>query len=195
MFRVRAIPVVAGLMTGLLLSACSGTSGNFDPTDWFSGDFFNTKTPLPGERKPVFPAGVPGVPEGVPPELVKGNQQPVVEAAATAEPAPAAKPAQPARPQAARPAAPKPRTASAPPQPAPVRSAPAAPTAPAAPAATSAAQPAQPATTSQPAVAWPDPTKAPAPKPVQSTAPAANWPDPTNTQANWPPPDPSSFSR
>jgi len=189
MFRVRAIPVVVGLMTGLLLSACSGTSGNFDPTDWFSGDFFNTKTPLPGERKPVFPTGVPGVPEGVPPELMKGNQQPVVEAAAAPEPAPTAKPA---RPPAARPAAPKPRTASAPLQPAPVR---------ATPAATSAAQPAQPAppaqpaTTSQPAIAWPDPTKAPAPRPVQSTAPAANWPDPTNTQANWPPPDPSTFSR
>ena len=183
MFRLRAIPVVAGLMTGLLLSACSGTSSNFDPTDWISGDFFDTKTKLPGERKPVFPTGVPGVPEGVPPELVKGNQQPVVEAAAAPEPAPAAKPAQPARTQAARPAAPKPRTASAPPQPAQVRAAPA-------------AKPAQPATTSQPAaVAWPDPGTAPAPRPAQSTAPAASWPDPTNTQANWPPPDPSTFSR
>ncbi len=147
MVRVRAIPLVAGLMTGLLLSACSGTSGNFDPTDWISGDFFDTKTKLPGERKPVFPTGVPGVPEGVPPEMVKGNQQPVVEAAA---PAPAAKPAQPARP-----AAPKPRTASAPPQPAQVRAAPA-------------AKPAQPATTSQPAAAWPDPGTAPAPRPAQS---------------------------
>ena len=69
-------------MAALLLSACSGTSGNFDPTDWITGEFFDTKTKLPGERKPVFPSGVPGVPEGVPPELVKGNQQPVVEAAA-----------------------------------------------------------------------------------------------------------------
>jgi hypothetical protein len=180
MFRVRAIPVVAGLMTGLLLSACSGTSGNFDPTDWISGEFFNTKTPLPGERKPVFPGGVPGVPEGVPPELVKGSQQTVVEAAAPPEPAPAAKPAQPARPPATRPA-PKPRTASAPPQPAPVRVAPA-------------ARPAQPATANQPAAAWPDPTNAPAPRPAQSTTPAADWPDPT-TQANWPPPDPNAFSR
>ncbi|MEA2985266.1 MAG: hypothetical protein QOD94_1520 [Alphaproteobacteria bacterium] len=183
MFRVRAIPVVAGLMTGLLLSACSGTSGNFDPTDWISGDFFNTKTKLPGERKPVFPTGVPGVPEGVPPELVKGNQQPVVEAAAAPEPAPAAKPAQPARPQATRPA-PKPRTASAPPQPAPVR----------APVSAAPAKPAQAATSNQPAVAWPDPSNAPAPRPAQSTAPAADWPDPKN-QANWPPPDPGTFSR
>ena len=180
MFRVRATPAIAGLMTGLLLSACSGTSGNFDPTDWITGEFFSTKTPLPGDRKPVFPAGVPGVPEGVPPELVKGNQQALVEAAAPPEPAPAAKPARPARPQATRPA-PKPRTASAPPQPAPVRAAPA-------------AGPAQPATSNQPAVAWPDPGTAPAPRPAQSTVPAANWPNP-NTGANWPPPDPGSFSR
>jgi hypothetical protein len=177
MFRVRVIRVVAGLTAGLLLTACSGTSGNFDPTDWITGEFFSTKTPLPGDRKPVFPGGVPGVPEGVPPELVKGNQQPVVEAAA--EPAPAAKPAQPAR-QATRPA-PKPRTASAPPQPAPVRAVPA-------------ASPAQPATANQPGVAWPDPSQAQAPRPTQSSPPAANWPEP-NTQANWPPPDPNAFSR
>ena len=34
---------------------------NFDPADWFAGDWFNTKKPLPGERKPLFPDGVPGV--------------------------------------------------------------------------------------------------------------------------------------
>ena len=36
----------------------------------------SSKTPLRGERRPVFPEGVPGVPEGVPPELVKGYQPP-----------------------------------------------------------------------------------------------------------------------
>ena len=113
MFRVRVIPVAAGLLAALLLSACSGTSGNFDPTDWITGEFFDTKTKLPGERKPVFPSGVPGVPEGVPPELVKGNQQSVAEAAAQPDPVPAAKPTRPARPPAARPA-PKPRTATGP---------------------------------------------------------------------------------
>jgi len=180
MFPVRVIPVAAGLMAALLLSACSGTSGNFDPTDWITGEFFDTKTKLPGERKPVFPGGVPGVPEGVPPELVKGNQRSVVEAAAQPEREPA-KPARPARPAAAGPA-PKPRTASAPPpQPAPTRAAPA-------------ARPAQPASADQPTVAWPDPSEAQAPRPAQSTAPAPNWPSP-NSQANWPPPDPNSFSR
>jgi hypothetical protein len=38
--------------------------------------FGENKKPLPGERKEVFPQGVPGVPQGVPPDLVKGNQPP-----------------------------------------------------------------------------------------------------------------------
>ena len=41
------------------------------PATWF-----DTKKPLPGERKELFPAGVPGVSRGVPPDLVKGNQPP-----------------------------------------------------------------------------------------------------------------------
>jgi hypothetical protein len=49
---------------------------DFDPTDWFAGDWFGTKKPLPGERKELFPGGVPGVSRGVPQDLVKGNQQP-----------------------------------------------------------------------------------------------------------------------
>jgi hypothetical protein len=49
---------------------------DFDPTDWFAGDWFGTKKPLPGERKELFPGGVPGVSRGVPPDLVKGNQAP-----------------------------------------------------------------------------------------------------------------------
>ncbi len=45
--------------------------GGFDPTDMF--DFLDTKKKLPGERKPVFPEGVPGVEQGVPQEMVRGN--------------------------------------------------------------------------------------------------------------------------
>ncbi len=173
MFRVRVIPVAAGLLAALLLSACSGTSGNFDPTDWITGEFFDTKTKLPGERKPVFPSGVPGVPEGVPPELVKGNQQSVAEAAAQPDPVPAAKPTRPARPPAARPA-PKPRTASAPPpQPAPVRAEPA-------------ARPTQPAThrSANRRMAGSEPSPG-----------AKTRPKHRSTSANWPPPDPNTFSR
>src|SRR3954465_7112681 len=49
---------------------------DFDPTDWFAGDWFGTKKPLPGERKEVFPGGVPGVSRGVPRNLVKGSHPP-----------------------------------------------------------------------------------------------------------------------
>ena len=38
-------------------------------------DFLDTKKKLPGERKPVFPDGVPGLEQGVPKELYKGAAQ------------------------------------------------------------------------------------------------------------------------
>jgi hypothetical protein len=59
----RTFVVASLLLFGLTASGCS----TFDPTEWF-----NTKKPLPGERKAVFPQGVPGVTQGVPPELVEG---------------------------------------------------------------------------------------------------------------------------
>jgi outer membrane biosynthesis protein TonB len=43
------------------------------------GSLLDNKTKLAGERKPVFPEGVPGVTPGVPPEMVKGYREPVVE--------------------------------------------------------------------------------------------------------------------
>src|SRR5215831_14437476 len=58
------------LSLGVLVSGCEG----FDPTSVLDNDFFNTKKRLPGERKPVFPEGTPGVPQGVPKELVKGYE-------------------------------------------------------------------------------------------------------------------------
>src|SRR5215468_5400107 len=39
-------------------------------------DIFDSKKKLAGERKAVFPEGVPGVSGGVPPELVKGYREP-----------------------------------------------------------------------------------------------------------------------
>jgi hypothetical protein len=62
----------------LPLGGCGsvGSDINFDPLDWISGEWFNTKKPLPGDRKALFPEGVPGVARGVPPEIVKGNQPP-----------------------------------------------------------------------------------------------------------------------
>ena len=66
---------------------------SFDPTAIFDMEIFNTKKKLPGERKPVFPEGTPGVTQGVPQELVKGYQEPGAEAkeaqAAAPKPPPA----------------------------------------------------------------------------------------------------------
>jgi outer membrane biosynthesis protein TonB len=69
----RATLAASAVSLGLMLGAC-GTMDNFDPTDLFSAEIFNTKKKLPGERKAVFPEGTPGVPQGVPAELVKGHQ-------------------------------------------------------------------------------------------------------------------------
>ena len=117
------------------------------------GSMFDTKTKLPGERKPVFPEGVPGVTPGVPPEMVKGYHEPAVE-----PPSPAA--ALVEEPQAAE-AKPKPKPKPKPhaiqtaakPQPAPVAQA--------------AAPPAAPGSATAP---WPSPQQQPQP---QSQAP---WP-------------------
>lgn len=83
--RLIAITLLAAISTAL--AACSG--GNFDPTDMM--DWFDTKKKIPGERKPVFPDGVPGVEQGVPKELYKGaqpDQAPVAETAPPPAPAP-----------------------------------------------------------------------------------------------------------
>jgi hypothetical protein len=62
-FFLAAIVMAAGP----LLSAC-------DSLD--SLDFLDTKKKLAGDRRPVFPDGVPGVSTGVPPELVRGYREP-----------------------------------------------------------------------------------------------------------------------
>jgi hypothetical protein len=67
------------------LAGC-GSTGNFDPSDLL--DFLDTKKKLPGDRKPVFPEGVPGLEQGVPKDLYKGARQddPNAQAAAIAPP-------------------------------------------------------------------------------------------------------------
>jgi outer membrane biosynthesis protein TonB len=98
---MRAILTATALVSGLLLAGCE-SMGNFDPLDKLQElDIMgSSKTPLKGERRAVFPEGVPGVPQGVPPDLVKGYQPP-------AEAPPPVVEAKPARPK------PK-KTASAP---------------------------------------------------------------------------------
>jgi hypothetical protein len=82
----------------LVLAGCT-PGGQFDPTEIFNSDVFDSKTKLKGDREPLFPGGVPGTTTGVPADLVKGYQPPPDQADATAAPAdtaPAAAAAKPA---------------------------------------------------------------------------------------------------
>jgi hypothetical protein len=71
---MRRGATIAALVCGLALAGCE----SFDPLDKFQDlDIMGTsKPPLKGERREVFPSGVPGVPQGVPPDMVKGYQPP-----------------------------------------------------------------------------------------------------------------------
>src|SRR6266702_7817541 len=74
--RLIAAAVAVALCS--VLAGCGGGGmGSFDPSDLL--DFLDTKKKLPGERKPVFPDGVPGLEQGVPKDLYKGASQQQVE--------------------------------------------------------------------------------------------------------------------
>ena len=98
---MRATLTIAALISGLALAGCD----SFDPIDKFQElDIMgSSKTPLKGERRAVFPEGVPGVAQGVPPDMVKGYQPP-------AEAPPPVVEAKPVKPKVKR-------TAAAPPAP------------------------------------------------------------------------------
>jgi hypothetical protein len=88
--RLIALAVVIAL-SGALAGCGGGGMSSFDPSDLL--DFLDTKKKLPGERKPVFPEGVPGLEQGVPKNLYKGSRQEQIdqqnaEAAAAAAPPP-----------------------------------------------------------------------------------------------------------
>src|SRR5262249_27062447 len=120
--RRHVFRTASALALALLIAGCT-KGGQFDPTEIFSSDVFDSKKKLKGERNPVFPEGVPGATTGVPADLVKGYQappdQPDADAAvpgpappATAEAKPKPKPK------------PKPKLAAQKPSAAPVASAP-----------------------------------------------------------------------
>jgi hypothetical protein len=70
--RLIAAAIVIALSSAL--AGCGGGSmSSFDPSDLL--DFLDTKKKLPGDRKPVFPEGVPGLEQGVPKDLYKGSRQ------------------------------------------------------------------------------------------------------------------------
>ena len=169
----RVVLLAAFAAFALTLAACS----NFDP-DKLDVFGINENKKLPGERKELFPGGVPGVTQGIPPEYVKGNQPPPEAAQA-----PAAGPGSPAGSEPDKKAAaiepepqpkpkrkPKPRTASQPPS----QSAP------------------QSAAQQQPA-SWPQQQQ---PAPQQAQAP---WPGQTQGQNSggspWPSSSPSTVAR
>jgi hypothetical protein len=114
-FPARLVLVVAMIAAGPVLSACD----SFD-----SLELFDTEKKLEGQRKPVFPEGVPGVSSGVPAELVKGYREPdsgpADPARAAAEAVSDSKPKKPAPPQrtASKPK-PQPAAAQSQPQPSP----------------------------------------------------------------------------
>ena len=89
-FLYRAASVLA---LALMIAGCT-KGGQFDPTEIFNSDVFDSKKKLRGDRAPVFPEGVPGTATGVPAELVKGYEpppeQPDAAVAAAPPPAPAA---------------------------------------------------------------------------------------------------------
>ena len=139
--RLALAAVVAAV--GPVLSGCESLD---------SIALFDSKKKLAGERREVFPEGVPGVTSGVPAELVKGYHEPEnggldpAKAAAEAAAEPAAKPKKP------KPAPQRTASKPAPKKPDPYAAAP-----------TSAAQAQQPAPqaatapwpTAQPQAAWP----------------------------------------
>jgi hypothetical protein len=102
--RLIAATVLIALSSAL--AGCGGGGlGDMDPTSML--DFLDTKKKIPGERKPVFPEGVPGVEQGVPRDLYKGAQeQPLQQQVPAVAEAPPPEP-KPQRSRAVRHAAPK----------------------------------------------------------------------------------------
>jgi hypothetical protein len=180
------------LVAGSVLAGCE----DFD-MDKFDVFHLSDKKKLPGERKELFPGGVPGVTQGVPPEYLKGNQ-PAPETANADESLPPAAKVNPGdedaaaalkpkaetaaiEPEAAKPKPkrkPKPKTAA-------VQRAPAQVT----------IQPAgqgQPAAAAQQQSPWP--ANPPPQQPQQAQSP---WPAPNQANSSpWPAaPQPGTFSR
>ena len=170
----RVVVLTVLVAAAPVLSGCA----NFDPD---SLDIFhlNEKKKLPGERKELFPGGVPGVTQGIPPEYVKGNHPPPETAQALQAPAP-----EPGK--TTEEAEPEKKAAAAEPEPKPKPKRAAKPR-------TASQQPAQAASQPQQRLApWPQQDPQPAPQQAQSPWPTQGQ----TTTAPWPSsPQPGTFSR
>src|ERR1700730_14905397 len=73
--RRKNRPIAASVLVALsgAVAGCSSSFSSWDPSDML--DWIDTKKKLPGDRKPVFPEGVPGLEQGVPKQLYKGAAQ------------------------------------------------------------------------------------------------------------------------
>jgi hypothetical protein len=92
--RAKPLLIVASLLaTAPLFGACADF--DMDKLDVFN---LNKEEKLKGERKPLFPEGVPGVSQGIPPDLVKGAK-PAETAAVPVEAPPPEKPKPKAQPK------------------------------------------------------------------------------------------------
>lgn len=96
----------------LALAACT-PAGQFDPTEIFHNDMFDTKSKLKGQRIPLFPNGVPGTTTGVPADLVKGYKPPPDQADANPDSIGAPPPDEAAKPEEQPKPKPKPKVAVA----------------------------------------------------------------------------------
>ncbi len=89
------LPLVLLLAMAPAFAGCANF--DLDKLDVFG---WNEKKKLPGERQPVFPEGVPGVTQGIPPEYIKGHQPPEDSAQLIPpEPAASAPPPAPEKPK------------------------------------------------------------------------------------------------
>ena len=168
MTRILMLTVFAAAVPAL--SGCT----NFDP-DNLDVFHLNEKKKLPGERKDLFPGGVPGVTQGIPPEYMKGNQPPPETAQALQAPA---------QNKAAEEGEPEKKAAAVEPEPKPKPKRAAKPR-------TASQQPPQ-SQPQQQMAPWPQQSPPPAPQQAQSPWPTQGQ----TTTAPWPSsPSPGTFSR
>jgi hypothetical protein len=100
----RAVLIALLIGVGPVLAGCADF--DMDKLDVFG---LNKKDRLPGERHAVFPEGVPGVTQGIPPELTKGHEGEQVGAAVPLNTPPAARPEPEKKTAAVEPARTKPK--------------------------------------------------------------------------------------